>query len=82
MGGVKGTKYLLKTRNHAPRATPHGKTKTVSLHFSSKRLGTINRMRFIHVKYNKGICPKILHTKISDKIAAANSADPDQTAPL
>ena len=39
VGGVKGTKYLLKTRNHAPRATPHGKPKTVSLHFSSKRRG-------------------------------------------
>ena len=23
MGGVKGTKYLLKTRNHAPRTTRH-----------------------------------------------------------
>ena len=55
MGGVKGTKYPLKTRNHAPRTTPyaprttrhaprttpHGKPKTVSLHFSSKRRGTI-----------------------------------------
>ena len=48
VGGVKGTKYPLKTRNHAPRATrhaprttPHGKPKTVSLHFSSKRRGTI-----------------------------------------
>ena len=47
VGGVKGTKYPLKTRNHAPRATrhapcttPHGKPKTVSLHFSSKRRGT------------------------------------------
>ena len=35
VGGVKGTKYLLKTRNHAPRTTPHGKPKTVSLHFLS-----------------------------------------------
>ena len=49
VGGVKGTKYPLKTRNHAPRttrhaprATPHGKPKTVSLHFSSKRRGTTN----------------------------------------
>ena len=47
LGGVKGTKYLLKTRNHAPRATRHaprtthhGKPKAVSLHFSSKRRGT------------------------------------------
>ena len=47
VGGVKGTKYPLKTRNHAPRttryaprATHHGKPKTVSLHFSSKRRGT------------------------------------------
>ena len=49
VGGVKGTKYPLKTRNHAPRtthhaprATRHGKPKTVSLHFSSKRRGTIS----------------------------------------
>ena len=62
VGGVKGTKYPLKTRNHAPRTTrhaprttrhaprathhaprttPHRKPKTVSLHFSSKRRGTI-----------------------------------------
>ena len=41
VGWVKGTKYLLKTRHHTPRTTPHGKTKTVSLHFSSKRRGTI-----------------------------------------
>ena len=26
-------------------------------------------------------CPKILYTKVSDKIAHANSVDPDQTAP-
>ena len=50
VGGVKGTKYPLKTRNHAPRTTrhaprttPHGKPKTVSLHFSSKRRGTKNK---------------------------------------
>ena len=44
VGGVKGTKYLLKTRNHAPRATRHRKPKTVSLHFSSKRRGTIRKL--------------------------------------
>ena len=26
-------------------------------------------------------CPKILYSKMSDKLAFANSADPDQTAP-
>ena len=26
-------------------------------------------------------CPKILYTKMADKMAYANSADPDQTAP-
>ena len=26
-------------------------------------------------------CPKILYTKVSDKIAYANNANPDQTAP-
>ena len=28
-----------------------------------------------------GKCPNILHTKVSHKLAYANSADPDQTAP-
>ena len=27
-----------------------------------------------------GKCPKILNTKVSDKMTYANSADPDQTA--
>ena len=27
------------------------------------------------------VCQQILYTKVSDKIAYANSADPDQTAP-
>ena len=27
-----------------------------------------------------GKCPKIVYTKVSDKMAYANSADPDQTA--
>ena len=41
VGGVKGTKYLLKIQNHSPRTTHHRKPKTVSLRFSSKRRGTI-----------------------------------------
>ena len=28
-----------------------------------------------------GKCPKILHTKVADKMSYANSIDPDQTAP-
>ena len=32
-----------------------------------------------NIQYRK--CPKILHTKVADKMAYANSADPDQTAP-
>ena len=28
-----------------------------------------------------GKCPKISYTKVADKMAYANSADPDQTAP-
>ena len=31
--------------------------------------------------YEYGKCPKILKTKVSDKISYANSADPDQNAP-
>ena len=68
VGGVKGTKYPLKTRNHAPgathhapRTTPHGKPKTVSLHFSSKRRGTITkgkncRMESVRVSFLNVIC--------------------------
>ena len=35
------TRHAPRTTHHAPRTTPHGKPKTVSLHFSSKRRGTI-----------------------------------------
>ena len=34
-----------------------------------------------HVDTHYGKCPKISYTKVSDKMAYANSADPDQTAP-
>ena len=44
VGGVEGTRYLLKIRNHAPRTTHYGKPKTMSLRFSSKRRGTIKRL--------------------------------------
>ena len=33
------------------------------------------------VWFNYGKCPKILYIKVVDKMAYANSADPDQTAP-
>ena len=39
----------------------------------SVRLVTCNNI------YSK--CPKILYTQVSDKMAYANSTDPDQTAP-
>ena len=32
-------------------------------------------------KGDYGKCPKILYTKVTDKTACTNSADPDQTAP-
>ena len=38
-----------------------------------------NLVCFLRLHYRK--CPKILNTKDSDKIAHANSADPDQTVP-
>ena len=31
-------------------------------------------------RINYGICPKTSYTKVSDKLAYADSADPDQTA--
>ena len=34
---------------------------------------------FFYRKYGK--CPKILNAKVSDKMAYANRADPDQTVP-
>ena len=39
-----------------------------------------NQKKMSH-KYNYGKCPKIWYTKHSDKMAYANSVDPDQTAP-
>ena len=36
--------------------------------------------KFLSLQYGK--CPKILYTKVSDKMAYVNSADPDQTAPM
>ena len=33
----------------------------------------------IHMVYGK--CPKILYTTLANKMASANSADPNQTAP-
>ena len=54
--------------------------------------GNENVNRPIHWKYqfvlceinsvNYGECPKISHTKVFDKIAYANSTNPDQTACL
>ena len=35
-----------------------------------------------HIFYGYGKCPKSLHTKVADKMAYANNADPGQTAPL
>ena len=40
-------------------------------------------MQIVKPVYSKryyGKCPKILYTKISDKMAYANSVDPNQTA--
>ena len=37
-------------------------------------------MQTSYMKYSK--CPKISYTKVANKLAYANSADPDQTAPL
>ena len=34
---------------------------------------------WVNAKYRK--CPKISYTKVPNKMACANSADPDQTAP-
>ena len=53
VGGVKGTRYLLKIRNHALRATHHAKPKTVSLRFSSKRRGTTRALQ-AEALYSRG----------------------------
>ena len=47
VGGVEGTRYLLKIRNHALRTTHYGKPKTMSLRFSSKRRGTTKTNYFL-----------------------------------
>ena len=36
---------------------------------------------FVVPKHKYGKCPKILYAEVSDKLAFADSADPDQTAP-
>ena len=40
---------------------------------------TRNDFLFCHVLHSK--CPKILYIKMSNKMAYANIADPDQTVP-
>ena len=56
VGGVEGTRYLLKIQNHAPRTTHYGKPKTVSLRFSSKRRGTTTK-----VQISLRICTFVVH---------------------
>ena len=41
---------------------------------------TQGRYHTSNIYYNYGKCPKISYTKVSDKMAYANSADPDQGA--
>ena len=43
------------------------------------RTGELKRGIWSYFWYGK--CPKILYTKVTDKMAYANSIDPDQTAP-
>ena len=38
-------------------------------------------LNFDEARHRYSKCPKILHTKVANKMAYANSADPDQTAP-
>ena len=47
---------------------------------------TISKIEQLHAKLSLpillyGKCPKILYIKVAKKMAYANSADPDQTAP-
>ena len=77
VGGVKGTKYLLKIRNHAPRAMHHGKPKTVSLRFSSKTIKTIKMPCPLLISSQSDYLIRIFdrNSHIND-----NNADPDQLA--
>ena len=57
VGGVEGTRYLLKIWNHALRTTHYRKPKTMSLRFSSKRRGTKSwRHHFPHYKSMGAFC--------------------------
>ena len=47
--------------------------------WSGPRLYAYRITGYFNAYYGK--CPKISYTKVSDKMAYANSADPDQTAP-
>ena len=42
---------------------------------------TITEMNCVVNRFLNGKCPKTSYTKVSDKIAYANSVDPDQIAP-
>ena len=50
-----------------------------ALQFMPSDLGQPHFAQICLSEYSK--CPKILNTKVSDKMAYANSANPDQTAP-
>ena len=42
---------------------------------------TYIKVRNVFLQPEYGKCPKILYTKVANKMAYANSVDPDQTAP-
>ena len=59
VGGVKGTKYLLKTQNHAPRATPHTPRKTknsVPPLFFEKAGDNKNKNKWLHCIFSEKLC--------------------------
>ena len=65
---------------------PHLGTSNKCLQFmfswrNRKNINTFWRAKMPYLELY-GKCPKISNTKVSDKVIYANSADPDQTAPV
>ena len=64
MGGVKGTKYLLKTRNHAPRTTRHAPRTT---HHAPRTTHHAPRTTHHAQRKTKNSVPPLFFEKVGDK---------------
>ena len=88
VGGVKGTKYLLKTRNHAPRTTHHAPRATHhaprTTHHAPRATHHAPRTTHHAPRKTKNSVPPLFFEKAGDKKNVPSdrspSEDSDQTA--